>query len=290
MSVGKESFSRAFRRCNRILENMGVIVVIPARFASSRFPGKPLAPVAGVAMLQRVWAIAKAADGVTQAIVATDDARIADAVRAFGGEVVMTPESCRNGTERTHAAVEALDLDADAIVNLQGDAVLTPPWAIGALAHAMAADASVKIATLATKMGPAAYAALKRQKADGQAGGTTVTFDRFGDALYFSKSLIPFVKKPDGDLPLYRHIGIYAYRRKTLAQYVGFEMGPFEKAEELEQLRALENGVRMRVVQCDYRGRTHWSIDSPGDLVQAEAIIAAEGELLQRYDGTATAS
>ncbi len=268
---------------------MGVIVVIPARFASSRFPGKPLALVAGVPMLQRVWAIAKAAEGVVRVVVATDDARIAGAVRAFGGDVVMTPESCRNGTERTHAAVEALNLEADAIVNLQGDAVLTPPWAIGALARAMAGDAAIKIATLATKMAPDAYAALKRQKADGQAGGTTVTFDRFGDALYFSKSLIPFVKKPDGNLPLYRHIGIYAYRRAMLADYVGFEMGPFEKAEELEQLRALENGIRMRVVQCDYRGRTHWSIDSPADLVQAEAIIASEGELLHRFDGTGKA-
>ncbi len=265
---------------------MGVAVVIPARFASTRFPGKPLALVAGVPMLARVWAIAKAAAGVDRVVVATDDARIAHAVAAFGGEAVMTPESCRNGTERTKAAVDALDLRAEAIVNLQGDAVLTPPWAIGALAEAMLGNPQIRIATLATKMSADAYAALKRQKADGQAGGTTVTFDRFGDALYFSKSLIPFVKKPDGDPPLYRHIGIYAYRRDALADYVGFPMGPFERAEELEQLRALENGMRMRVVLCDYRGRTHWSIDSPGDLVEAEAIIAREGELLARYDGT----
>jgi 3-deoxy-manno-octulosonate cytidylyltransferase (CMP-KDO synthetase) len=264
---------------------MSVIVVIPARYASSRYPGKPLEPVAGVPMLRRVWAIAKAASGVSRAIVATDDTRIADAVRGFGGEVVMTPESCRNGTERTHAAVEALDLKADAIVNLQGDAVLTPPWVIGDLAAAMTADPNVRIATLATRMAPDAYEALKRQKAGGQAGGTTVTFDRAGDAMYFSKSLIPFVKKPGGELPVYRHIGIYAYRRDMLADYVGFPMGPFEAAEELEQLRALENGVRMRVVVCDYRGRTHWSIDSPADKIEAEAIIAREGELLARYDG-----
>ncbi|MFM8801515.1 MAG: cytidylyltransferase domain-containing protein, partial [Tagaea sp.] len=116
---------------------------------------------------------------------------------------------------------------------------------------------------------------------------TTVTFDRFGDAMYFSKAIIPFVKKPDAAPPIWRHIGIYAFRAETLAQYVSLEMGPFEKAEELEQLRALENGIKMRVVPCDYRGRTHWSIDSPDDLREAEAILAREGELLPRYDGTA---
>jgi 3-deoxy-manno-octulosonate cytidylyltransferase (CMP-KDO synthetase) len=266
---------------------VSALVVIPARYASSRFPGKPLAKVAGVAMIQRVWAIARAAEGVSRVAVATDDARIADAVRAFGGEVVMTPESCRNGTERTHAAVEALGVRDMAIVNLQGDAVLTPPWVVSALARTMATDAAVRIGTLATRMSPDAFAALRRQKEGGQAGGTTVTFDRNGDALYFSKSLIPFVKKPGGELPIFRHIGIYAFRPETLAEYVTLPMGPFEKAEELEQLRALENGIRMRVVLCDYRGRTHWSIDSPGDLVEAEAILAREGELLPTYDGSA---
>ncbi|MCA3264682.1 MAG: 3-deoxy-manno-octulosonate cytidylyltransferase [Azospirillum sp.] len=266
---------------------MNAIAVIPARYASTRFPGKPLVQVAGVAMLQRVWAIARAAQGVARAVVATDDARIFDFVRGFGGEAVMTPESCRNGTERTHAAVEALGLRDAAVINLQGDAVLTPPWVIGALAAAMARDPDVRVATLATRMAPDAIERLRRQKAGGQAGGTTVTFDRFGDAMYFSKAIIPFVKKPDAAPPIWRHIGIYAFRAETLARYVSLEMGPFEKAEELEQLRALENGIKMRVVPCDYRGRTHWSIDSPDDLREAEAILAREGELLPRYDGTA---
>ncbi len=266
---------------------MSALVVIPARYASSRYPGKPLAKVGGIAMIQRVWAIARAAQGVSRTVVATDDTRIADAVRGFGGEAVMTPESCRNGTERTFAAVEALGAREKAIINLQGDAVLTPPWVVGALARAMADDGAIRIGTLATRMAPDAFAALKRQKEGGQAGGTTVTFDRNGDALYFSKSLIPFVKKPGDELPIFRHIGIYAFRPETLAEYVTLPMGPFEKAEELEQLRALENGIRMRVVLCDYRGRTHWSIDSPADLVEAEGILAREGELLPTYDGTA---
>jgi 3-deoxy-manno-octulosonate cytidylyltransferase (CMP-KDO synthetase) len=266
---------------------MSAVAIIPARYASSRYPGKPLVEVAGVAMIRRVWAIARAAQGVSRVVVATDDLRIFDFVRGFGGEAVMTPESCRNGTERTHAAVEALGLREDAIVNLQGDAVLTPPWAIAALAAEMARDASVRVATLATRMAPEAIEALKRQKSAGQAGGTTVTFDRAGDAMYFSKAIIPFVKKPDGAPPIWRHIGIYAFRPEALAHYVTLEMGPFEKAEELEQLRALEHGIKMRVVPCDYRGRTHWSIDSPGDLREAETIVAREGELLPVYDGTA---
>lgn len=266
---------------------MSAVAIIPARYASSRFPGKPLAKVAGVEMIRRVWAIARAAQGVSRAVVATDDARILEFVRGFGGEAVMTPESCRNGTERTQAAAEALGLRAGAIVNLQGDAVLTPPWAIGALAGEMARDPKVQVATLATRMAPATIEALKRQKAGGQAGGTTVTFDRFGDAMYFSKAIIPFVKKPDAAPPIWRHIGIYAFTPETLARYATLEMGPFEKAEELEQLRALEHGIKMRVVPCDYRGRTHWSIDSPGDLREAEAIVAREGELLPVYDGSA---
>lgn len=266
---------------------MSAVAIIPARYASSRFPGKPLVKVAGVEMIRRVWAIARAAQGVSRAVVATDDARIHDFVRGFGGEAVMTPESCRNGTERTQAAAEALGLRAGAIVNLQGDAVLTPPWVIGALAAEMTRDPAVRVATLATRMAPAAIEALKRQKAGGQAGGTTVTFDRFGDAMYFSKAIIPFVKKPDAAPPIWRHIGIYAFTPETLARYVTLEMGPFEKAEELEQLRALEHGIKMRVVPCDYRGRTHWSIDSPDDLREAEAIVAREGELLPVYDGTA---
>lgn len=266
---------------------MSALVVIPARYASSRFPGKPLEMVAGVAMIQRVWAIARAAEGISRVVVATDDARIAEATQAFGGETVMTPESCRNGTERTHAAVAALGVGDMPIVNLQGDAVLTPPWVVAALARKMVSDTTVRIGTLATRMSPDAFAALRRQKESGQAGGTTVTFDRNGDALYFSKSLIPFVKKPGGELPIYRHIGIYGFRPATLAEYVTLPMGPFEQAEELEQLRALENGIKMRVVQCDYRGRTHWSIDAPDDLREAEAIIAREGELLATYDGSA---
>ncbi len=260
-----------------------IAVIIPARYGSTRFPGKPLATVAGLPMIQRVWAIARAADHVGRAVVATDDARIADAVDTFGGDVVMTPETCRNGTERVQAAVTAMDDPPDIALNLQGDAVLTPPWVIGALAGAFA-DPAVAMATPAVALDSAQLAALIAHKRDNPASGTTVTFDQAGDALYFSKSVIPFQRK--AGVAVHRHIGIYGYRRDTLARLTALPEGRLENTEGLEQLRALENRIAIRVVPVDYRGRSHWSVDSPDDLAQAERLIEAEGELLTAYDGT----
>ena len=263
---------------------MTAAVIIPARYASTRFPGKPLAPVAGVPMVQRVWAIARAAAGVSRAIVATDDVRILEAVQAFGGEAVMTPPECRNGTERAQAAVAELADRPDVVINLQGDAVLTPPWVISALVAAFDGAPEVVLATPAVALDDAQLAALLAHKQESPASGTTVTFDAQGDALYFSKAVIPFRRKPEA--PVYRHIGIYGYRRDTLDRLVALPEGVLERTEGLEQLRALEHGIKIRVVPVDYRGRTHWSIDSPADLQAAEDLIAREGELLTAYDGT----
>jgi len=261
---------------------MRTAVIIPARWGSTRLPGKPLAAVAGVPMVQRLWAIARAAEAVSDVLVATDDGRIADAVAAFGGTAVMTPVECRNGTERAHAAVSSMDNPPEVVINLQGDAVLTPPWIIGAVAGAFDDDA-VAMATPAVALDDSQLAALTAHKRDHPASGTTVTFDTAGDALYFSKSIIPFRRKPGA--PVYRHIGIYGYRRDTLARLIALPEGTLERTEGLEQLRALENGIRIRVVPVDYRGRTHWSVDSPADLTKAEHLIKAEGELLTAYDG-----
>ena len=266
---------------------MRTAVIIPARWGSTRLPGKPLAAVAGVPMVQRIWAIARAAEGVTEVLVATADQRIADAVVTFGGTAVMTPAECRNGTERAHAAVSAMDDPPDVVINLQGDAVLTPPWIIGAVAAAFRDDA-VDMATPAVALDDGQLAALVAHKKDHPASGTTVTFDAAGDALYFSKAVIPFRRKPEASV--YRHIGIYGYRRDTLARLVALPEGVLERTEGLEQLRALENGIKIRVVPVEYRGRTHWSVDSPADIVEAERLIAAEGELLTAYDGSGTAT
>ena len=258
-------------------------VIIPARWGSTRFPGKPLAAVAGVPMVQRVWALARAAGGVDSVCIATDDVRIAEAARSFGAEAVMTPEDCRNGTERAHAAAAAMATPPDVVINLQGDAVLTPPWVIAAVADAFD-DAAVRMATPAVDLDDAQLAALEAHKKDNPASGTTVVIDTKSDALYFSKAVIPFRRKPEA--PVRRHIGIYGYRRETLAGLVKLPEGVLERTEGLEQLRALENGIPIRVVPVDYGGRTHWSVDSPDDQAAAEDLIGREGELLTSYDGS----
>ena len=258
---------------------MSVIAVIPARYGSTRFPGKPLHEIAGVPMVERVRRLAAAAPAIDRVIVATDDARILDAVEAFGGEAVMTPESCRNGTERAFEAVRDFAQPGDVIVNLQGDAPLTPPWVVDAAAAAMKADPTLRLATPAVALSEDALDKLSEAKRRGEVGGTTVVFDKALNALYFSKAIIPFKREQTG-LPIYKHIGLYAYRFDTLSKLVALEPSPLELAESLEQLRALENGIPIRIVLTDYRGRTPYSVDSPRDAVVAADIIAREGEII----------
>lgn len=258
---------------------MPVIAVIPARFGSTRFPGKPLHKIAGVEMVERVRRLALAAPSIDRVLVATDDERIKTGVEAFGGEAVMTPETCRNGTERCFEAVKTFAEESDVIVNLQGDAPLTPPWVIDAAAAAMAEDPRLPMATPAVALSDAAYAKLADAKAAGEVGGTTVVFDKAMNALYFSKQIIPF-RREVTHTPVYKHIGLYAYRFSTLRELVALEPTPLERTESLEQLRALENGIPVKVVLTEYRGRTPASVDSPRDAEVAAQIIAEEGEIL----------
>jgi 3-deoxy-manno-octulosonate cytidylyltransferase (CMP-KDO synthetase) len=259
---------------------MSVLAVIPARYGSTRFPGKPLTPITGRKMIERVWRHTSAADGVDRVVVATDDERIADAVINFGGEAIMTPDTCRNGTERALAASDALASDAEIIINVQGDAVLTPPWVIGAVPVAMRNDLAIEMATPAVKMPPETEQKFRASKATGEVGGTTVVFDRNMQALYFSKTVIPFQRNPEAGTPTWQHIGLYGYRIDTLRRLVALDPSPLELAESLEQLRALENGIPIRIVEVDYRGRSAWSVDAPADVTEVEAIIAREGELV----------
>ncbi|MER9216822.1 3-deoxy-manno-octulosonate cytidylyltransferase [Mesorhizobium sp. M0663] len=262
-----------------------VAIIIPARYGSSRFLGKPLAMITGRTMINRVWSLACAVADVDVVCVATDDERIAEHVQSFSGHVAITPNDCTNGTERVLTAAEMLATTPAVVVNLQGDAVLTPPWVIAALIDEMRRDPTVEIATAAVRMDKRTYDALCTAKEHGEVGGTTVTFDRRGNALYFSKSIIPFVRKDaqgnNADpFPVFRHIGLYAYRYETLCRYISLESGPLERSEKLEQLRALEHGIPVRVVEVDYGGRTHWAVDSPDDLKRVEAIIGEEGDLV----------
>lgn len=256
-------------------------IVIPARYGSSRFPGKPLALINGVSMLERTWRIAKDTSAELVAIT-TDDDRIEVEAKKFGAIVVRTDETCENGTERVYQALRNLKESPDVVLNLQGDAVLTPPWVLREMLSAMESDTSVQMATPATKLTLKQFDQLRQQKASGIVGGTLVVFDVNMNALYFSKSPIPFVRSTTGDdAPLYRHIGLYAYRYKTLEKYLQLPPGKLERVEGLEQLRALENGIGIRIIEVDYRGRTHWSVDSPEDIEHVERFIAEQGELVE---------
>ncbi len=259
---------------------MNIAVIIPSRYGSTRFPGKPLADIAGKTLLYRVWAIAKAAAGASGVYIATDDARIADHARGFGAEVVMTPAQCASGSERVLAAARRLDPRPDAIVNLQGDAALTPPWVLRAVIDAMAAAPALPMVTAAVRLTPEQIRETEESKKTSPTSGTLVVFDRDRNALYFSKSLIPNLRGAGETAPVYRHVGIYGYRFDILEALERLPEGPLERAEKLEQLRALENGIPIRVVIVDYRGRTHWSVDTPEDAAKTAAIIAREGELV----------
>lgn len=257
---------------------MTAAIVIPARYGSSRFPGKPMHEIAGISMLERVWRIARATNGCSRVVVATEDRRIVDHALSFGAEAVLTPERCTNGTERVFEALKAAEIEEDAILNFQGDAVLTPPWVLEAMIAEFDSEAPFDIVTPAVALTNEALGDLVAHKTEHPASGTTVVFDRRRNALYFSKTIIPYQRKV-GFASVHRHVGLYGYRRDSLETYVTLPPTPLEQTEGLEQLRALENGMTIRIALVDYRGRTHASVDAPGDVAVVEKIIAAEGEL-----------
>jgi 3-deoxy-manno-octulosonate cytidylyltransferase (CMP-KDO synthetase) len=256
-------------------------IIIPARYNSSRLPGKPLQLISGKSLIERVWTIAKSVKGIDEVYIATDDARIELHALEFSAKVMMTG-NCPNGTERVFKLASDLKLqDNDWIINLQGDAVLTPPWVVQALLDATVNSYRLEIVTPATRITKAEYFAMQAAKLKGEVGGTMVVCDKVYNALYFSKSMIPYLRDSTIDNPpLYRHIGLYAYRFATLKKYNSLPPTVLEQIEGLEQLRALENGIPIRVVMVDYRGRTHGSIDSISDVREVEKVIEQEGELV----------
>lgn len=258
---------------------MSVAIVIPARYGSQRLAGKPMLSIAGVSLLERVWRIARAAKGASRVVIATEDERVAAFAKDFGAEAVMTSESCRNGTERVAEAITAADIVEEGVINFQGDAVLTPPWILEEMIAAFASPAAFDIVTPAVRLTDDMLAELRAHKEKAPSSGTTVTFDLNHNALYFSKQIIPFIRKP-GFTSVYRHIGLYGYTQPGLKRYVALPPSPLENTEGLEQLRALENGMTVRVVVVDYRGRTHASVDTPEDIAVVEQLIAREGELV----------
>jgi len=218
-------------------------IVIPARFGASRLPGKPLADVGGRPLVVRVWE-AGARAGAAEVIVAADDARIRDAVEAAGGRVVMTSPEHASGTDRLAEVAEKLAWADDAIVvNLQGDEPMIPAYLLSDLASALAAHPEAGIATMATPI---------RDTADvTKPSVVKVVVDRAGLALYFSRAPIPWDRDGTGDAPYLRHLGLYAYRVHTLRALARAERSAYERAEFLEQLRALELGIRIHVTVVD---------------------------------------
>ena len=261
---------------------LSATIFIPARYQSSRFPGKPLQMLRGAggearSLIRRSWDAATAVAGTDSVFVLTDDTRIADAVTAFGGNVLMTTSTPRNGTERCAEALAQLPASTDVIVNLQGDAPLTPPHYIEALLEAME-DRSVEMATPVLKTAAEHLKALQKDRAEGRVGATTAVFARNGNALYFSKEIIPFYDNaPDDAVPVYHHVGAYAYRPDALRRYAELPEGALEKREGLEQLRFLENAIPVRCVEVDARGRAFWELNNPSDVPLIEAIMAKEG-------------
>lgn len=259
-------------------------IIIPARYGSARFPGKPLAALRGATgqakpLIQRSWEAAVAACDPGDVWVATDDDRIADAVCRFGGQVAMTPPTCRNGTERCAAALPMIGDGHDIVVNLQGDAPLTPPSLPGQLAALVDDDPAIAMATPALECSPATYAHLLADRAAGRVGGTTVVFGHANQALYFSKQVLPFVP-PEAACPakqVHLHLGLYAYRKEALREYAAARPSALEELEGLEQLRFLDQGRTVRILPIAPLGWDCIELNNPSDVPSIEAALRARG-------------
>ncbi|WP_158971919.1 3-deoxy-manno-octulosonate cytidylyltransferase [Chachezhania sediminis] len=261
------------------------VIVIPARYASTRYPGKPLVGLKGAGgvtkpLIQRVWEVAGQVVEADAIYVATDDTRIADVAKDFGADVIMTSEACRNGTERCADAIEKAGISSDIVVNLQGDAPLTPPAFLSALIGAMQDAPEIDAATPVLRCDAETLAMFQEDRREGRVGGTTAVFGAGHQALYFSKEVIPYTGawKPEAQpVPVFHHVGVYAYRPAALSRYLGWAEGPLEKLEGLEQLRFLENGAHLRCVEVEAPGRVFWELNNPEDAPRIESILAREG-------------
>jgi 3-deoxy-manno-octulosonate cytidylyltransferase (CMP-KDO synthetase) len=248
-------------------ESVQVLAVIPARHASSRFPGKALAAIAGKPMIQHVVERVRRAQLVSRVVVATDDAGIRGAVEAFGAEAILTRRDHATGTDRV--AEVATHLPAEIYVNVQGDEPLIDPGTIDALISAMLEDEAVRIA------GPCVAIAHANDIMDPNI--TKVVRDFDGNALYFSRAPIPWVRDRNESVAArhWKHIGLYAFRRDALLDFPTLPPGELERLEQLEQLRWLENGYRIRIVETGYDAV---SVDVPADIERVEKLLASLGD------------
>lgn len=280
---------------------MKSLIVIPARFGSKRFPGKPLAELCGKTILQRVWDIADAvcrSRSDCEAVVATEEpetpgegsALIIDYCQKHNIPVEITPSSCRSGSDRVWAVASSRDVRPDVLLNLQGDNPLCPPQFIHALLDAFDKHPETQVATPYTRLDWDALAALRESKKDSPFSGTTAIVGIDGNAKWFSKNIIPAIrgeeklKASQALSPVCRHVGLYAYKFAALAYFSQSPLGEYEKYEQLEQLRFIENGIPVRMVEVTYPAgydAATSGVDSPEDLVRAEKLIQKAGELLK---------
>jgi len=264
---------------------MSVLIVIPARYQSVRYPGKPLVELTGAtgvrkSLIRRSWDAASAVNGVDRVVVATDDDRIKDAAEGFGAEVIMTSTNCTNGTERCAEALSHIAQDYDVVVNLQGDAPLTPAWFVEDLVSALTENDAVSMATPVLQCDGKSLNGFLEDRRNGLVGGTTAVFRHDGTALYFSKEVIPYTNRKyenADETPVFHHVGVYAFNPSALTRYQKWPIGPLEKLEGLEQLRFLENGEDILCVQVDARGKQFWELNNPQDVPRLEAMMADMG-------------
>ncbi|TFL18418.1 3-deoxy-manno-octulosonate cytidylyltransferase [Jannaschia formosa] len=257
---------------------MRTAILIPARYASARYPGKPLARLrqgdgTTKTLIRMTWEAAMQVPGDHAVHVCTDDDRIREEAEGFGASVLMTSSEARNGTERCAEALA--QIEADLVVNLQGDAPLTPPWFLTALIERMEADPQAQVATPVLRCDRKTYDMFVEDRKAGRVGGTTAVFDANGHGLYFSKEVIPYVTpgKLPSPVPVFHHVGVYAYRPEALAAYMGWPEGALERHEGLEQLRFLENGATVACVEVDAKGRLFWELNNPEDIPRIEAVL-----------------
>ncbi|MBC2669052.1 3-deoxy-manno-octulosonate cytidylyltransferase [Novosphingobium piscinae] len=260
-------------------------IVIPARYASTRYPGKPLVPLRGATgesktLIERSWSCAKSIPGAKAVLVATDDDRIADEVRRFGGDVVMTSLECANGTERCADVIKRIGAPADIIVNLQGDAPLSPAAMVERLVDRLVQNPAVAMATPAVQASQSVYEHLVSDQLAGRVGGTTVVIDGRDRALYFSKRVVPYLPAAAAAQlfpPVHLHLGLYAYRPEALQQYCEAPPSALEQLEGLEQLRFLEMGLPVSVVRLAPLDWDAIELNNPSDVPHIERILAERG-------------
>lgn len=261
---------------------MKTAIIIPARYGSTRFPGKPLTMIAGETMLSRVVNVARQAEieeGIFIAV-ATEDQRIYDhVVKDIGVTAIMTSDQCKTGSDRVLEAIKKIDKDIEIAISLQGDAPFTPPEAIIKMIQAMQNDRNIEVVTPVINLRWSELDKLREQKKITPFSGTTAILNAKGQAMWFSKNILPAIRKENRDdefSPVHQHIGLYGYRVDVLRKFVSLPQGHYEQLEGLEQLRLLENGISIQTVTLNLAaGLAQAGIDSPEDVTRAEAMLKA---------------